>query len=160
FATSLFSGASGPNSTLFSTGGTHPIDGTAFVNKKTGASGLNATELASAITALKSQVDYDGNPILFSRFYLVTPVALEFTAMQVLSKELLIATALTSQSATSSVVGTTSDNIIAKYPITQVTNAWLDIIDTTAGKKTWYIFGDPADGDAVRMNFLRGHENP
>lgn len=159
-ATSLFSGSGGPNSTLFQIGGTHPIDGTSFTNKKTGATGLNATELASAITALKSQKDYDGNPILFNRFILVVPVALEFTMLQVLSNNALIATALTSQSATSTVIGTTSENIIAKYPLTGVANPWLDIIDTTAGKKTFYLFGEPADGDALVMGFLRGHETP
>jgi len=159
-ATSTFSGSGGPNSTLYQIGGTHPIDGTTFTNKKTGASGLNATEVAAAITALKSQVDFDGNPIMFNRFVLVTPVALEFTALQVLSNNALIATALSSQSATSTVIGTTSENILLKYPLTQATNPWLDIIDTTAGKKTWYLFGEPADGDAVVMAFLRGHESP
>lgn len=159
--TQLFSGSGGPNSTLYSTSYTHPIDGaTGLVNKKTGATGLNATELASAITALKSQKDFDGNPIMFKRFVLVVPVALEFTALQVLSKEALIATALSGSSATSTVIGTTGENIIAKYPISLVVNPWLDIIDTTAGLKTWYLFGAPEDGDAVKFNFLRGHEAP
>jgi hypothetical protein len=44
--------------------------------------------------------------------------------------------------------------------LTLAVNPWLDIIDTTAGTKTWYLFGAPANGDAVKMNFLRGHENP
>jgi hypothetical protein len=164
-ATSTFAGASGPNSTLFQIGGTHPIDGKSFTNKvNAGASGtFNATNLATALTAMKSQKDYDGNPILFERFILVTPVALEFAAMQVLSQNLLIATALTSSSAATggnNVVGTTSENILAKYPITQVTNPWLDIIDTTAGTKTWYLFGEPTSGDAVVLGYLRGHETP
>ena len=84
--------------------------------------------------------------------------------MQLLSNNLLIATALTSGSVGVTdgpqQVGSTSENILTKYPITAVTNPWLDIIDTTAGTKTWYLFGDPANGDAIKMNFLRGHENP
>lgn len=164
-ATSTFAGSTGPNSTLYSTAGTHPIDGKAFVNKvNAGASGtFNATNLATAITAMKSQKDYDGNPILFERFILVVPVALEFAAMQVLSQNLLIATALTTSSASAggnNVIGSTSENILAKYPITPVTNPWLDIIDTTAGTKTWYLFGEPASGDAVVLAYLRGHETP
>jgi hypothetical protein len=162
-ATALFCGSGGPNSTLFSTSGNHPIDGASFTNKYT-SSTLNGTNLLAAITALKSQKDYDGNPIMFGRIILVTPVALESTAMQVLSANLLIATNLTT-SVGATVdgpfqSGTTSENILAKYPITAVVNPWLDIIDTTAGKKTWYLFGDPAYGDAVKVNFLRGHESP
>lgn len=155
FATSLIAGAGGPNSTLFSTSGTHPIDGTTFVNKDTKT--FSGDNLAATITAMKSQKDYDGNPILFNRFILVTPVALEYKALQALSQNLLIATALGSTSAAAT---NTSENVIAKYPITVVTNPWLDIIDTTHGTTTWYVIGEPGDGDAVKVNFLRGHEGP
>lgn len=162
-ATSLFSASGGPNSTLYSTSGTHPIDGASFVNKYS-ANTLSATSLLTAITRLKSQKDYDGNPIMFDRVILVTPVALEATAMQLLSQNLLIATALTSGSVGvvdgPQQVGQTSENILLRYNLSAVTNPWLDIIDSTAGTKTWYLFGDPAKGDAVKMNFLRGHESP
>jgi len=154
-ATSLFVGSGGPNSTLFNTSGTHPIDGGSFANK--GTLTFTGDNLATTITAMRSQKDFDGNPIIIDRVHLVTPVALEYKAMQVLSQNLLIATALGS----TSLAGTqTSENVIAKYPITQHTNPWLDIIDTTHGTTSWYVFGDPADGDAVKMNFLKGHEGP
>ncbi len=118
---------------------------------------LSADNIAATITALKSQKDFDGNPILFNRFVLVVPVALEYKALQALSQNLLIATALGSTSAAAT---QTSENVIAKYPITVAVNPWLDIIDTTHGTTTWYVFGDPANGDAVKFNFLRGHESP
>lgn len=155
FATGLFAGSGGPNSTLFSAAGTHPIDGTSFNNK--GTLPLTGDNLAATITALKSQKDYDGNPIMFNRFLVVVPVALEYKLLQVLSQNLLIASALGSTSAAAT---TTSENVIAKYPLTPCVNPWLDIIDTTHGTTTWYVFGDPSDGDAIKMNFLRGHENP
>ena len=162
-ATSLFAGSSGPNSTLYGASFAHPIDGVTVTNKYT-TNTLAGTSLLTAITRLKSQKDYDGNPIMFNRIILVTPIALEATAMQLLSNNLLIATALSSTSASvadgPNQIGSTSENILTKYPITAVTNPWLDIIDTTAGTKTWYLFGDPANGDAIKMNFLRGHENP
>ena len=162
-ATSLFAGSGGPNSTLYGASFAHPIDGVTMTNKYT-TNTLAGTSLLTAITRLKSQKDYDGNPIMFNRIILVTPIALEATAMQLLSNNLLIATALSSTSASvadgPNQIGSTSENILTKYPITAVTNPWLDIIDTTAGTKTWYLFGDPANGDAIKMNFLRGHENP
>ena len=155
-ATSLFSGSGGPNSTLFSAAGTHPIDGTSFNNKGTAA--LTGDNLAAAITAMKSQKDADGEPIIINRFHVVVPVALEYKLLQILSQNLLIATALGSTSAAAT---QTSENVIAKYPITAHTNPYLDLIDTTKGTTTWYVFADPsADGAAVGMNFLRGRENP
>lgn len=160
-ATGVAGTTGGPNTTLYQVAGSHPIDGAAFTNKYTGAgTALSAAALATAVTNLKSQKDYDGNPILFNRFILVTPIALEFTALQVLSQNALIASALSSNSSTSGVLGTTSENVIAKYPITSCVNPWLDIIGGTYGKTAWFLFGDPADGDAVKFNFLRGHENP
>lgn len=155
-ATSLFCSSTGPNATLYKSSPTaHPIDGANFTNK--GTLTFSGDNLAATITAMKSQKDYDGNLILFERFHLVTPVALEYKALQALSNNLLIATALGSTSAAAT---QTSENIIAKYPITQHTNPWLDIIDTTHGTTTWYLFGEPSTGDAVRVNFLRGHEAP
>ena len=152
------SAASAPNATLFSVSGTHPIDGNTFANL--GSLPLTNTNLAATITLLKSQKDYDGNPILFNRFILVVPVAKEFAALQILSQNLLIATTLSSTSDTNAVKGTTSENIIAKYPITLAVNPWLDILNTTHGTTGWYLFGEPVDGDAIRINFLRGHESP
>lgn len=163
-----FSAASGPQNQqtgLFSVAGTHPIDGTTFNNyAPTGTplaagNNLSASALAEVITKLKQQVDYDGNPIMFNRFKVVVPVQLEFRLMQILSQNLLIATALTTSSAAGPVVGTTSENILAKYPIDPVVNPWLDAISTSA-KYSWYVFGDPTDGDAIRLNSLRGHEGP
>lgn len=155
YATSLFAGSGGANSTLFSASGTHPIDGTTFVNL--GTDDLSGDNLAKVITAMKSQKDYDGNPIAFRRFYVVVPVALEYTLLKVLSQNLLIASALGSTSAAAT---TTSENVIAKYPITPIVNPWLDQSGYAHATLQWYVFGDPADGDAVRINFLRGHENP
>lgn len=158
-ASLLYSGASGPNTTLFNTAGTHPIDGLAFANK--GTSPLSATALAATITLMKQQKDADGMPIIINRFHVVVPVNKEFLLAQLLSQNLLIATALSSSSATGT-LGTTSENVIAKYPITAHTNPFLDTVTGSAnGQFEWYVFADPQqDGAAVQMNFLRGHENP
>lgn len=155
-ATSLFAGSGGPNSTLFQASGTHPIDGTTFSNL--GSLQFTGDNLAATITKMKQQKDADGEPIIINRFHLVVPVALEYKANQVLSQNLLIASALGSTSAAATV---TSENVIARYPITLHTNPYLDIIDTTHPAFTWYLFADPSqDGLAAKLNFLRGHETP
>lgn len=151
-ATSLFSTVGGPNSTLFGTAFPHPIDGVSVTNL--GALPLTGPNLASTITAMKSQVDADGEPIIITRFHVVVPVALEFQLMTILSNALLIG-----QGANAGV--TTSENVIASYPITKHTNPYLDIIDKSGkATTTWYVFADLAEGAAVKMNFLRGRENP
>lgn len=155
-ATKLFVSAGGPNTTLFQASGTHPIDGTSFSNL--GTLSLTGDNLAAVITKMKQQKDADGEPIIITRFHVVVPVALEYKLAQILSQNLLIATALGSTSAAAT---QTSENIIAKYPITSHTNPYLDIIDTTHPAFTWYVFADiNQDGAALGMNFLRGHENP
>lgn len=155
YATQLYSGSAGPNTTLFQTAAAHPIDGQQFTNL--GSLPLTGDNIAKTVTLMKSQKDYDGNPILFNRFILVTPVNKEYAALQALSTNLLIATALGSTSAAAT---QTSENVIAKYPITVVTNPWLDILGGSTATTAWYLFGDPSDGDAIKLNFLRGHENP
>lgn len=158
-----FSAASGPQSQqtgLFSAAGTHPIDSASFANYKTAYS-LTGSNLLAAITQLKSQKDVDGNPIMFSKIVLVVPQGLEVTALSLLSTNLLIATALTSSSATGNQIGSTSENIITKFGLELVVNPWLDIVSgATYGPFSWYLFGTPANGDAIRFNRLRGHETP
>jgi hypothetical protein len=172
FVTQLYAGASGPlafsgpsgaqsaQTGLYSAAGTHPIDGTTFNNLSTSYP-LTATNLLAAITQLKSQKDYDGNPIMFDKIVLVVPQGKEVVALQLLSNNLLIATALTSNSATGTQIGQTSENIITKFGLELVVNPWLDIVSgATYGPYSWYLFGAPSNGDAIRFNTLRGHEAP
>ena len=176
FVTKLYAGASGPlaftkgSSTvaseqvgLFSASAAHPIEGVTFANYQTGYP-LTATNLLSVITALKSQKDYNGNPIMIGKLVLVVPQGKEVTALQLLSNNLLIATATTASSAPSGgnpQIGSTSENIITKFGFELVVNPWLDIVSgSTYGPFSWYVFASPEDGDAVRFNRLRGHESP
>lgn len=152
-----FGASTGANSTLFSAAGTHPIDGGTFANL--GTSDLTGDNLANTITLMRTQKDFDGNPIQFGRFFLVVPAALEYTALKILSQNLLIATALGSTSAAAT---STSENVIAKYPITLIVNPWLDQTGYSHAALQWYIFAEPASsgGDALVVKFLRGHESP
>jgi hypothetical protein len=156
-ATSLIAQTSGPNTTLFGSGLRIRLTAPSITNKGTlslnGASG--ADNVGTTITNMRKQYDEDGEPIMITRFHMVIPPDLELQAMKVLSSAALIAVGVGASAAAQ-----TSENIIAKLPITVHVNPYLPLIDTTHGTTTWYMFADLADGAAAQMNFLRGHESP
>lgn len=157
-AVKLFVSSTGPNATLFSTSQAHPIDGGTVTNKGTltlnGATAID--NIATTITAMRKQYDEDGEPIMITRFHMVVPPDLEVAALKALSSNALIAIGQGNSAAVQ-----TNENIVAKFPITLHVNPYLPLVDTTHGTTTWYVFADPtADGPAVQLNFLRGHESP
>lgn len=156
-ATKLFVGSGGPASPFFTSGSfAHPIDGASVVGGNKGTTALSADAIGDVISAMTSQLDADGNPILISRFHLVAPPKKYITALKALSDAALIATGVGASAATQ-----TSANVIAKLPITLHMNPYLPAIDTTHGDTSWYMFADPAeDGVAVQLNFLAGHTSP
>lgn len=155
-AVKAFVSSTGPNTTLFGTAFSHPIDGVSITNK--GALPLLAANIGTTITNMRNQKDFDGNPISLTRFHLVVPPELEITALKELSSAALIAIGIP----TGAAAVQTSENVIAKLPITLHVNQYLTSVDAS-GKQaaTWYVFADPsADGAAVQLNYLRGHESP
>lgn len=158
-AVKSFVSSTGPNTTLFSTSQAHPIDGVTIVNKGTTAltgDGTGADAIGAVITAMRNQKDSDGNPVSLTRFHLVVPPELEIRALKALSASALIAIGVGNSASVQ-----TSENVIAKLPITLHVNEYLSSVDTTHGTTTWYMFADPsADGAAVQLNYLRGHEAP
>jgi hypothetical protein len=151
-ATKLIAGSLGPNTALYGTALTHPIDGATVANKGTGA--LTETNLETAVTTLRSMKDADGDPIMIEGFELVVPPKLEITAKKILSPGSLIGFG------GSGATVQTSTNVIAEFNIRQHVNVYLPIIDTTHGDTAWYLFATLASGAAVQLNFLRGHESP
>lgn len=155
-ATKLFVSSSGPNSTLFSSSGAaNPIDGATIINKDTKT--LSADNIFATVTAMRNQLDVDGEPIVFDGFTLVVPPKKEQAALEALSPAALIAVGLSS---TSTKERQTSANVTAQLGIDIVVNPYLPVVDTTHGDTSWYIFAKLSNGGAVQMNFLRGHETP
>lgn len=155
-ATRLFVSATTPNAALFGTALTHPIDKAVINNLITAQLAIDALE--TVITAMQSQVDTNGNPIVVERFHLVVPPALQFTALRILSQSALIATGVGNAAAVR-----TSENIIAKLPITLHVNPYIPLVatDATMKAKSWYVFAEGGgEHPAIQMNFLRGHEAP
>lgn len=158
-ATKLFAASTGPSTSLYGATITHPIDGKAITNKFS-TSPLTMDNIGVGLTKLRHQVDYDGEPILLDGFVLVVPPALEVTALQALNKAALIAAGGDSTAGKKPTV-TTSANVIANMNITLQVNPYLPIIDTSGNADTtWYLFATLANGAAVKLNFLQGHEAP
>lgn len=159
-ATSLIAAAAGPNTALFGAPIVHPVDGGNVTNKFTGVTGLTADNLGLAASAMRRQLDQEGEPILIDGFELVVPPALEYTMLQVLNPANIIMSGGDATAGVKAVVRT-SANVTANLNITGHVNAYLPSIDVSANKdKTWYLFAKLSSGYAARLNFLRGHENP
>lgn len=154
-STKLIAAASGPSTTLFGTSLTHPIDGGTVANK--GTTALTATSLFATLTLMRNQRDTDNEPIFIDRFTLVVPPDKYKAALEAVNPAALIAVGL---SATNAKETQTSWNATANQPIDVVQNPYLPIIDTTTGTTAWYVFATLANGHAVQMNFLAGHEAP
>jgi hypothetical protein len=158
-ATKLFAASTGPSTGLYGATIAHPIDGKAITNLFT-SSALTIDNLGVGFTKLRHQVDSDGEPILIDGFVLVVPPALEIAALQILNKAALIAAGGDSGSGIKPTIRT-SANIIANMNITLQVNPYLPIIDTSGNADTtWYLFATLANGAAVKLNFLQGHESP
>jgi len=154
-ATSLIADSTGPRSALFGTALTHPIDGGTVANK--GTTALSSQALFDTVTLMRNQKDTDGEPIMIDGFILVVPPDKYKAALEAVNPAALIAVGLSSTSAKEV---QTSWNATANLPIQVVMNPYLPIIDTTHGTTTWYLFATLANGYAVQLNFLAGHESP
>lgn len=148
FATDLYAGTTGPDSTFFAAGNANIV---------TSNPALSVTALQTALTVLSKQKDADGNPIMFEDLYLVVPPALTVVAENIINAtEIRQAVG----SGASSVDQITARNWMSGR-FQPVTNPWLPIISTTNGDTSWYLFGSPMLGrPAAEVGFLRGHESP
>lgn len=148
FATGMFVGASGPNGAFFTSGNK---------NLLTGNPVLSVNSLQAGITALMTQTDADGEPIMIDAMVLVVPPQLITTARNIIN-----ATEIRLKENG----GTSGTELVgpswAKDVVTPVTNFYIPQVASTAnGATSWFLFADPKSGrPAAEMGFLRGHETP
>lgn len=171
FITNLYSGTTGPNSTLFST---------TFANQIITANGaasnnpaLSVQGLSDGMTVFMNQVDTGGDPIeIPGRMFLVVGPSLYVTAQNIMH-QLSVDVNVNGGTNTSSGSGATTtlasaqrvrvDNWIIGN-LTVIMDPYLPIVTTSAGVKytQWYIFADPASQGrpALEIGDLRGYETP
>lgn len=148
FATGLFVGSTGLNTSFFSSGNKNALSGNPA---------LSVNSLSTAITALMSMVDADGEPILVEGMTLVVPPALLQTARTILNAT-EIRIALDNANSTYQQVSAPSWT----QDIVQIAvNYYIPIVATSNGATSWFLFANPATTrPAVELGFLRGHETP
>jgi hypothetical protein len=158
FAAELFSGASGPNSTFFSTANRNIINTTVVGSTVTPNPALSITAMQQAMQVMGQQLDTDGGPIYVEGVTLVVPPALEVAANNIINATEIVA-------ATGGGDGTGNDQLRVtnwmRNRVSVVVNPWLPIVNTTNGNSAWYLFANPNVGrPSMELGFLIGHESP
>ena len=144
--------------------GTHAASGQLY---STAAGEINETDallaiasLETAVEAMASFLDANGEPIQNRAKFLVVPPGLEMTARQILTSanKYKLATG-----DADTVLGPfPTANVIAQYGLTLIVDPYLPVLDpvTANGLTAWYLFADPKDIAAIEVAHLRGHERP
>lgn len=128
-------------------------DGTAFFHTNHGnllTAALSETSLASAVTAMRSQVDPDGYRINIRPARLIIPVGLEFTAARILNSTQIFIQGAGSTPAygqgTFNVVQNIMDYTVEPY---------------LSDPNDWYVFADPnTTRPAMQVAFLNNMDRP
>jgi hypothetical protein len=149
FVTNLFVDANGPHAGFF-TGGNDNI--------VTGNPVLSITGLQAAMTQISNQVDDEGEPIIFEKYVLVIPPALETTARNIVNATEIRLTANGGVSGQELVGPNWARDIVD----IAVAHYIPPIAKTANGNTSWFLFGDPrvANRPALEVGFLQGHEEP
>lgn len=146
FVTRLFVDASGPKSTVYTTGN---------LNLLTGNPPLTRSALQAGITKLMKRKDANGNPIVVKAIELVVGNGLSLTA-----NEIIDATEYRAVGANGDVTIIKGNGVAAN--LRPNTNAWIDSVATTANADTsWFLFANPnGPRPALEFGRLRGYEQP
>jgi hypothetical protein len=160
-ATGLIAGATGPNSTFF----TSAPATTSGVAAAVGTVALTVDNLAAALSTVSSRKDSDGRPIVINSAVLMVPPSLKVAANNILNATLIRFRNTTGSSSTVPAGTSTQDMEVGNWlsgEVSVMVNPWLPVIDTSAGSaKSWYLLPGPEIArPALTMGFLRGFETP
>jgi hypothetical protein len=159
-ATLAFCSATGPSSSLYGATITD-VDGQAVTN--VGVLPLNITNLGTTLQLMGQQTDAKGSRIAVRGVHLVVPQSLEFDARAILTSafQQQVDTIGGANASTPVYLPLPTVNILPQYGLRLHVNSELESIDVSGtGDSTWYVFADTAQGVAVQMDYLRGHETP
>jgi len=148
FATELYTGTSGANDNVYTTGNGNIVSGNPS---------LDISALQTAFQTLANQTDSNGEPIMVEAVHLVVPPALEITAQNILNSiQLELNTA----------GGSSNQKLVTanwmKNRTTVHVDPYIPIVSSSSnGDTCWFLIADPGnDRPAFEMGFLRGHESP
>ncbi len=152
FASSQYVG----NNTLYAA--THSVNGVNYSNTGTAALSIAALKAAwNVMRAYPDEANSDGlrEPIDNRPVKLVVDPVLEIAALEILNTIVVQWTDGTGAGATPQA----TDNQMAKRLTVEV-DPYISVLDPTNGATSWFLFADPADGHAVEIARLAGHEEP
>lgn len=147
FATTLFTGSSGPHTSLYTVGNANIVTSNPV---------LSIAALQTAMTIFAAMRDADNEPIYIESLVLVVPPALEITARNILNAvQLEVVEA----------GGTSNQKLIAqnwmRNRLTLEVNPYIPVVASSNGNTSWFLFASPqSERPALEMGFLRGHETP
>lgn len=147
FVTGLWAGASGLNTTNFSSGNDNIL---------TGNPALTRSSLQAAITKLMKRQDERGNPIPVTAVELVVGPGLALQAQEIIN-----ATEYRVVDGSGNVTIISGNGVAANLRVS--VNFWLPVVASTANADTtWAIFANPdtSGRPALEVGFLRGYEQP
>lgn len=148
FVTELYTSASGPHSTLYTSGHKNIVASNPV---------LSIEALQKAFTLLSEMSDADGEPIWTQMVTLVVPPALKVTA-----ENIIHATEIRVHNEG----GTTNQEMLVKNWMSNQVRLLVDpyiprVASSANGNTSWYLFSDPSTGrPAIDFGRLRGHETP
>lgn len=158
--TSLYAAAAGPNPLLF---GAPIVDVDTGAVTNLGALPLTIANLETTLSLMAMQVDINGEPIAVRGVHLVVPPLLEFTARQILTSamKMWVDPAGAANAVASTFAPMPMTNVLPQMGIQLHIDPYLPVVDVSGNRNgTWYVFGDPAQGAAMQMDFLSGYEEP
>ncbi|MFI7608807.1 Mu-like prophage major head subunit gpT family protein [Micromonospora sp. NPDC049366] len=147
FATSLWAGPSGLNTSFFTVGNDNIL---------TGNPALTRTSLQAAITKLMKRTDERGNPIAVTAVELVVGPGLALQA-----QEIIDATEYRVIGPGGNITIISGNGVAAN--LRRSVNFWLPTVASTANADTtWAVFANPdtSGRPAIEVGFLRGYEQP
>lgn len=143
FASSLYVA----NGTLYSGG-----------NGNKGTDPLDVAALKSAFQTMANFKSPDGEPIMNTPRYLVVPRVLEIEAREMVGSMQLVYSGGDASTDAAAVAYPTRNVLAGKLEV--LVDPWIDVLDSSNGTTSWYLFADPSEGHAAEVAFLRGWEEP
>ena len=148
FVTGLYVGASGPHSSLYTSGNANIVTGNPV---------LSVAALNTAWGILRSMKDTDGEPIMVEAAVLVVPPTLEVTARNIINAIQVFMTNTGGASGQELQV----NNWIGGS-LSLVVDPYIPVVASTAnGSTSWFLFAAQAVGrPALEVGFVRGFQEP
>lgn len=161
--TSMYCGAAAPAAGLFGVPVVDAADGQNVTNL--GVLPLTAANLQIVLQLMAAQTDVLGNPLGITGVHVVVPPMLKFTLLSILNSAYVqqVDTAGGANAAAPVYVPLPTTNVLALPEVNLIPH--VDplipvVMPVAAANRTWFVFADGAQGKAMQLDFLRGHEAP